>query len=97
MDCQTEKVRHHFQRLVVRQTSLWLHRMAHGDPVLFEDQAQPAWHLMLLQQQLRDPRSTRRRPVRMVVVLAHSWFLVLGFWVLVSGFWVLGIASLLSL
>jgi hypothetical protein len=41
---------------------------------------------MLLQQQLRDPRSTRRRPVRVVVVLAHSWFLVLGFWFLVSGF-----------
>ena len=42
---------------------------------------------VLLQQHLRDAGGTRRRPVRMVVVLAlaHSWFLVLG------------IASLLSL
>jgi hypothetical protein len=36
MDCQTEKVRHQVERLVVRQTTLWLHRTAAGDPGLFE-------------------------------------------------------------
>jgi len=69
MDCQTEIVRHQFERLVVRQTTRGLHRprLPVNGPGLFAGPARVR-RLMLFQHQLRDPRSTRRRPEGMVVV-----------------------------